>query len=271
MTVLVKKFLAGASIVAGMSAVLGAPAMAVSLTGATVTGDHVIYGYDQVQGDLDPGVGTALEALNGYGNVELSGQLGNSGAVSVLNPTTLEVLFDDGSDVTFRSFTRDDWGKYGADWFNEAWNDSTSGFQNYINATFGVTNYFQALTGFTLQKGYQQFSDPNVASVSKDDEGNLFFTLAGHNNHSSGVNLSELIIAEVNGKEHFLYKIGGPDRLATVFDDDSERSHEGLYDFEIKPGSGSGILGESIPEPSTVLGLMAIGGLLAATKRKSQK
>ncbi|NES71145.1 MAG: PEP-CTERM sorting domain-containing protein, partial [Okeania sp. SIO2D1] len=67
----------------------------------------------------------------------------------------------------------------------------------------------------------------------------------------------------------YAYEFGGPDKLATVFDDDREESHEGLYDFTIT--SGGDILSESIPEPSTLLGLMAIGGLVAATKRKSQK
>ncbi|NEP05972.1 MAG: PEP-CTERM sorting domain-containing protein, partial [Okeania sp. SIO4D6] len=49
----------------------------------------------------------------------------------------------------------------------------------------------------------------------------------------------------------------------------AEGSHEGLYNFEIT--SAGGILSESVPEPSSLLGLMTIGGLVAATKHKSQK
>ncbi|WP_371357577.1 PEP-CTERM sorting domain-containing protein, partial [Hydrocoleum sp. CS-953] len=67
----------------------------------------------------------------------------------------------------------------------------------------------------------------------------------------------------------YAYEFGGPDELATVYDDDKEGSHQGLYDFTIT--SGGDILAEDVPEPSTVLGLVAIGGLVAATKRKSAK
>ncbi len=284
---LVKKFLASASVV-GMSAVFGAPAMAASLSSATMTGPGVIWeqvGQNNFDGtEYKSGSVDALNALRSSGNVELSGQLGNNpNAVSIEKFTTLEVGFDDGSDVTFRSFTRDDWEMYGSIWFNEAWNNKESGFQEYVNQEFkseeskkklkekGISikedqkiNQSLAFLGFGFIAGYERLSDPNVASVSKDDENNIFLTLAGHNNHSSKVNFSELIIAEVNGKEHFLYKIGGPDRLG-AFDDDAEGSFEGLYDFEIKA------IAADVPEPSTVLGLMAIGGLVAATKRKSQK
>ncbi|NEP08331.1 MAG: PEP-CTERM sorting domain-containing protein, partial [Okeania sp. SIO4D6] len=41
----------------------------------------------------------------------------------------------------------------------------------------------------------------------------------------------------------------------------AEGSHEGLYNFEIT--SAGGILSESVPEPSSLLGLMTIGGLVA--------
>ncbi|NET43717.1 NF038130 family PEP-CTERM protein [Okeania sp. SIO2B3] len=278
---LVKKFLASASVVAGMSAVFGAPALAVSITSATVTGDHVIYGYDPVQGDLDPGVGTALEALNGPGNVELSGQLGSPYVVDLMNPTTLEVLFDDGSDVTFRSMTWNDWTAdlngdgsgydFFLQWYNEGISTAGSGLEDFGSSQGAYEAGFAFFTG---QGGEYpevgRFSDPNVATVQKKGNGDISFQLAGHNNHSSGFNFSEVVAVERDGLLlGYVYKFGGPDELATVFDDDPEGSHEGLYNFTIT--SGGGILSESIPEPSTLLGLMAVGGLVAATKRKSQK
>jgi hypothetical protein len=281
---LVKKFLASASVVAGMSAVFGAPAMAASITSATVTGPSVVYS-DDGTGDLDPNLpGVELTDIlqnANYGNVELSGQLGSPYVVDLMNPTTLEVLFDDGSDVTFRSMTFADWtadldgdGNYYdffLQWYNEGILTAGSGLE-----VFGSSQgaYEAGFAYFTGQDGVYpelgRFSDPNVATVQKKGNGDIFFQLAGHKDHSSGFAFSEVVAVERDGLLlGYAYEFGGPDKLAKVFDDDSEGSHQGLYDFTIT--SGGGILSEDVPEPSTVLGLMAIGGLVAATKRKSQK
>lgn len=280
---LVKKFLASASVVAGMSAVFGAPAMAASITNATVTGPNVVYS-DDGTGDLDPnlpGVDLTYILQNAnYGNVELSGQLGSPYAVDMVNPTTLEVLFDDNSEVTFRSMTWDDW--FGAatkegynsffhQWYNEGILTTGSGLEGFGYDQDSYNYGWNLLTSdiYGTEYNVSRFSDANVASVSRNDDDSVFIQLAGHNNHSSGFNFSEVVVAEVDGAEYILYKFGGPDELATVFDDDSEGSHEGLYNFKITLAGD--VLSESVPEPSTLLGLMAIGGLVAATKRKSQK
>ncbi|NET27202.1 NF038130 family PEP-CTERM protein [Okeania sp. SIO1I7] len=289
---LVKKFLASASVVAGMSAVFGAPAMAASITSATVTGPNVVYS-DDGTGDLDPnlpGVDLTYILQNAnYGNVELSGQLGDPNAVDMMTATELEVLFDDGSDVTFRSMTWNDWtGDLNGDgsdydffyqWLNDGIANEDSGLGDVYSAAYNYNlsigdpnalNKAYTQTANAAFSELQRISDPNVAIVQKKGNGDIFFQLAGHRGHSSGFNFSEVVAVEVdNVFQGYYYKFGVADELATVFDDDSEGSHEGLYNFTIT--SGGGILSESIPEPSTLLGLMAVGGLVAVTKRKSQK
>ncbi|WP_371357575.1 NF038130 family PEP-CTERM protein, partial [Hydrocoleum sp. CS-953] len=182
---LVKKFLASASVVAGMSAVFGTPAMAASITSATVTGPNVVYS-DDGTGDLDPnlpGVDLTYILQNAnYGNVELSGQLGDPNAVDMMTATELEILFNDGSDVTFRSMTWGDW--FGAatkdgygytsffhQWYNEGISTVGSGLEAFGTSQQMYNMGWEFFTGSNLLNGgtpqVMRISDPNVATVQK--------------------------------------------------------------------------------------------------------
>lgn len=291
---IVKKF-AIATSVASMTALVGTPALAASLAGPKVNGQHLTYGSN--------GITTSLEdnndvnrgnALSGDGNIELAGQSGTPNAAGFgefgfdmtftpgyvnQSATTLTGTLD-GTKYTFSSLTYDDWyggpidgySNFAEKWMTEAWNDTSTGVQNAFTNN-GAADVDAALLGIaaTDYSFFQRFSDPNIAYVNNDD-GNFNFGLAAHLNHESGLKLSEVVKVTIGEGDdavtQLFYGLGQAD-ASGVYEEGDGVSHSGLYNFNIVEGGG--VLSEDIPEPSTLLGLMAIGGLVAATKRKSQK
>ena len=264
---LLKKLLASASVIAGMSGVFGAPAMAATMTTANVNGPHLIYGIN-TDGNTDHTTGiSALEALNTHGaNVELSGTRAHNRAVDMKNATTLTTEFNDGSTLVFSSLTNDIWlgsaTKKGYDsflqqWFYEAWESSESGLASWLSnvPAPGMTDKVIAFNIFKDNNMYERFSDPNVESVTKNGD-SVSFDLSGHLNYEDNygwLKISEVVM--VNDK--IFYAFGDAVRSG-VRDVDEQGSHDGIYTFQI-------------PEPSAVLGIIAIGGMVAATKRRAQK
>ena len=266
---LLNKFLASASVVAGLSGVFSAPAMAATMTKATVNGAHLIYGINE-DGNTDHETGiSAFDALNTQGaNVELSGTRDHNKAVDTNNATTLTTEFDDGSTLVFSSLTEDMWfgsapkegySNFAEQWFDEAWNSEESGLQDYAKNKSGFNNIDQntAYLGFMLENWFHRFSDPNVESVTKNGR-YVSFNLSGHLNYEDkygSLKMSEVVMVN----DQIFYAFGDPID-SRVNNGDEQSSHSGIYTFTYK-----------IPEPSAVLGLMAIGGMVAATKRRAQK
>lgn len=268
---LLNKFLASASVIAGMSGVFGAPAMAATMTTATVNGEHLIYGIvvgndGKKYTDHTTGI-SALEALNTHGaNVELSGTRDHNRAADMENATTLTTEFDDGSTYVFSSLTNDDWlgaapkegyQNFAQQWFVEAWNSEESGLQDYAKNKYGSNNIDQdtAFQGFMYENWFHRFSDNNLESVTKNG-GSVSFDLSGHLNYKDqygSLKMSEVVM--VNNQIFYAF---GDAVSSGVNNQDQQGSHGGLYTFQI-------------PEPSAVLGIIAIGALVAATKRKAQK
>ena len=187
---LLKKLLASASVIAGMSGVFGNPAMAATMTTATVNGPHLIYGINE-DGNTDHETGiSAFDALNTHGaNVELSGTRDHNKAVDMSNATTLTTEFDDDSTLVFSSLTKDIWlgtatkkgyDNFAQQWFDEAWNSEESGFQNYTKkrSRFNIGQE-KAFEAFMVQEWFARFSDPNVESVTKNGD-SVSFDLSGH-------------------------------------------------------------------------------------------
>ena len=266
---LLNKFLASASVVAGLSGVFGAPAMAATMTNATVNGAHLIYGINE-DGNTDHETGiSAFDALNTQGaNVELSGTRDHNKAVDTNNATTLTTEFDDGSTLVFSSLTEDIWlgsapkegySRFAEQWFDEAWNSEESGLQDYAKNKYRSNNINQniAYNGFIREKWFHRFSDPNVESVTKNGR-YVSFDLSGHLNYEDehgSLKMSEVVMVN----DRIFYAFG--DAIDSgVNNGDEQSSHSGIHAFTYK-----------IPEPSAVLGLMAIGGMVAATKRRAQK
>ncbi|GGA03609.1 NF038130 family PEP-CTERM protein [Okeania sp. KiyG1] len=283
-----------ATSVASMTALVGAPALAASLANPVVNGQHLTYGSD---GNTTFLVGNDATnwgaALSGDGNIELAGQ-GSSpdatgfgtfntmawmGGPAYINQsaTTLTGTLD-GTTYTFSSLTYDDWyggpidgySNFAEKWMTEAWNDTSTGVQNFFTSE-GAADVNAALFGIAAEghSFFRRISDPNIAYVNND--GGIFnLGLAGHYDHESGFKFSEVVkVTDSDGITQFLYGFGQAD-ASGVYEEGDGVSHSGLYNLSIVEGGGI-LSEEEVPEPSTVLGLMAIGGLVAATKRKSQK
>lgn len=159
-------------------------------------------------------------------------------------------------------------------WFNEA-------LSKY--PTYGITSNQANFSLFLLSGGLQRFSDPNISYVNQDPNGLLRIGLAGHYdaaslfgltpNPASPLQASELLKVSYNNQaDQYLYGFSA--------------TKSGLHNQESAGNSGSSyngkdhsgnyeltLLGEpltSIPEPSVVVGLMALGGLFVS-KRKLHK
>ena len=252
---LLNKFLASASVVAGLSGVFSAPAMAATMTKATVNGAHLIYGINE-DGNTDHETGiSAFDALNTQGaNVELSGTRDHNKAVDTNNATTLTTEFDDDSTLVFSSLTNDIWegsapkegyDNFAEQWFDEAWNSEESGLQDYAKNKSGF-NIAQdkAFLGFMLENWFHRFSDPNVEYVTKNGR-YVSFDLSGHLNYEDehgSLKMSEVVMVN----DRIFYAFG--DAIDSgVNNGDEQSSHSGIHAFTYK-----------IPEPSAVLGLSLI-------------
>ncbi|MDY7020734.1 MAG: NF038130 family PEP-CTERM protein, partial [Cyanobacteriota bacterium] len=75
--------------------------------------------------------------------------------------------------------------------------------------------------------------------------------------------ISEFAKVTVNGQSEYVYGFNATDSGFTALDDG--QSYSGVYSWN-KAGQTA-----SVPEPSTMLGLMAVGGLFAAAKRNAKK
>ena len=240
------------------------------------------------------------------GNVELfaTSEVGFPSLASFLNydkVTTLNVGFDDGSKATFSSLTATDlFGAakntaYTADtlatqWFNAAFSANFAANSAQL-ASFGITNetsLFNVLSIFGYSSradiynlflnagGFQRAVDPNIAYVTKDGN-TVSFGLAGHLNLLNKVpgvptafqnflnfQASELVKVAYNSdpSEVFYSFNGTPSGLTS---NDTTNSFNATYPFSFNVPPQ-----QSVPEPSAVLGLIAVGGLFVA-KRKLQK
>jgi hypothetical protein len=243
------------------------------------------------------------------GNVELfaTSEVGFPSLASFLNydkVTTLNVGFDDGSKATFSSLTATD--LFGAakntaytantlatKWFNDAFSANFAANSAQL-ASFGITNETSLFTTLSLlgysnyssrekiynlflnAGGFQRAVDPNIAYVNKD--GNVVsFGLAGHLNLFNQIpglptqfqnflnfQASELVkVAYNNDPSQVFYSFNGTPSGLTSNDTTNSFNATYPFSFNVPPQ-------QSVPEPSAVLGLIAVGGLFVA-KRKLQK
>ena len=294
-----QKLLAGTSVFIGMTAIAGAPALAGSLTGANVTGADLTYTTTSCAISTS-GFCTILDpskdwqgALDGLGNVELGGNTANSNTADFTNATTLTGIVD-GSAITLSSMTADDWfgignatTSYGANDFANIWFDealAASGVSSGILAAAGYATTGDFFDDFLASGGFERFSDPNVQSVEGDGNGGLEIVLAGHLDGTpqlvpflsaqqqaalamlvGPIQVSEVVKVDYNGQVSYQYGFSAtPSGVVEVSDG---VSHNGNYTltqvFEVEDPEG-------VPEPSIILGLMAVSGLFAASKRQSE-
>ncbi|MBW4650020.1 MAG: NF038130 family PEP-CTERM protein [Kastovskya adunca ATA6-11-RM4] len=292
---IIKKFLLGASVVASVSAIATSPAMAgnFSLSGS----DYLLYDVSGSNTVLNPSADLD-KVLSGNssapgGNVELfasSEKLTNS-AFLASNARTSVTGTVAGKTLTLSSLTATDWfgtslnKTYGAATFATTWFNgflTNAGMGGFVGNGLGTAAFNQ----FFGMGGFQRASDPNISYVTTSGT-DLLIGLAGHYNVKEvyapmlgqlgglirdGFQASEVVKASYNGVEELLYSFSatqsGLVNGSGVGADG--RSHSGNYEVALRGVVTPPPPVESVPEPSTMLGLMAVGGLFAA-KRKLQK
>ncbi len=317
----IKKFLLGATVVAGMSAIAVSPASAISITSATVTGsaptDFEVWDIGGTPGidctitvtsclqSSGTNVSNLLNVLDGTlaspgGNIELfksSEQLNLANFLAYDKVTSLKTDFSDGTSVTFSSLTALDlFGaglntSYGAntvatEWFDDAFEANLQA--NNINENllfFGLSlatngqfsNRADLYNAFLGAGGFQRAVDPNIAFVNKEGN-NVKYGLAGHSDllfyappqlknaaAQFGLTLraSELVKLSFDGKNEIAYSFtGSPSDVAS-----NDGSFNFTYDGDPALVPPQDPPTEKVPEPSAVLGLVAVGGLFVATRK----
>lgn len=301
-----KKLLFGASILASVSAIATAPAAATTFT---LSGSDIIK-YEAIDtnndGILDTTVANPGANINALlqgncsvpayspdyecnpgepgGNLELfasSEQLDLEQFLAHQDVTSLDATFDDGRSMTLSSLTAVDWfGEdlntvYGANtlanrWFSDALD--TYNINDLLLDGLGYTRGSLYNT-FLNSGGFQRFSDANISYVNNNN-GTVDIGLAGHydathmllgipsTEFGRPLQASEVVKVTHNGRTTYAYTFSAA--RSTLSSNDGTRSHTGVYDpqFTLDP--------VDVPEPSILLGLIGVGGLVAA-KRQSKK
>lgn len=291
---LAKKVLIGASLAAGLSAVAGAPAQALDFT---FHGEENIKSYTHQDGNLWVDANDSYLTDNDLTtNVELwfYGEIvgDNVGFTATEGDHT----------VIVESVTAADWVNFADDWINdllEVYTQQQPLLQSVWDGLANLTNPLTGLNGQETVKSYLPLigaGDPNIAEFSLDATGAVDIQMAGWANLwdkfdaaqanlinlepevASAINsfattfrtlipdieISEIAKVTINDEVHYAYSFDAEDSGFVAKDD--QKSYSGIYSW-----SKAGVPVASVPEPSTMLGLMAVGGLVAASKRKSNK
>jgi hypothetical protein len=312
---LTKKFLISTSVVAGMSAVVGAPAMAAGFTASGTAGaDYLLYKQQGANTVLDNSadLNTILQGNSSApgGNIELGVLDHNFNNVTTLSGEV------GGKNLTLSNLTAADWTEdLKTEWFDGLWGQVEAKKTSFVNAfySFGGSKG-QMYSIFDSIGGFERSSDPNISYINTNGS-NIDIGLAGHYNMDDkygdtienalvdgilsgmtftgntlqkaaqkaatqnllkaqvngvldGIQASEVVKYEYGSESGFLYSFFATDSGLVEIGDGL--SHTGNYEVSI-----AGVISpeepESVPEPSTMLGLVAVGGLFAASKRNSQK
>lgn len=84
-------------------------------------------------------------------------------------------------------------------------------------------------------------------------------------NGIQNLQISEIVKVELNGVSEYVYNFNAENSGFVALDDVAGKSYSGVYSWS-KAGTTA-----AVPEPSTILGLMAVGGLFGAAKRNANK
>lgn len=304
MSRILNKVAIGVSVL-GASAIAGTPAIAGSITGASVSGPALLYEQvdsDSTQLNNSADLSTILSGDGSApgGNVELAGQTGSSDAANftptsfsifsgpVYEPTQLSGSLD-GSGILLESLTYSDWfeggssfSSFGKQWVLDAWNTTDSGFATLLSSglpsldasddlsTLTDSEWGQLAFAFNNTGYAARFSDPNVNYVNKSDSGTVSVGLAGHYEgvdvNGVTVKMSEVVKVTYLGQTHYLYGMGQAQASGLVNDvgaGSDGTSHDGLYNLTFETATAD------VPEPSAVLGLIALGGIVGLRKRRT--
>jgi hypothetical protein len=269
-------FLAASAL--GLASLFAGSAQAGSITGATPgSSDYKLYcadatnTYDCTGSDSDADSVLAGDATSPGGNVELRAASDTTFGPAVTLAGTLN-----GEAITFSSLTKSDWDVFGKKWLTQLMLKYTT-----ISGITETSNSYYALL---TDANKARFSDPNISYVNQDDAtGEVSIGLAGHFNAASllpstfsmflrneykGVNAKPIQISEIvkytyDGVTDYLWSFEATN--SGLVEAGDEFSHSGNYEVAFQ---GKVPPTESVPEPASILGLMAVGSLIASRKRK---
>jgi hypothetical protein len=180
-----------------------------------------------------------------------------------------------GKEVKVETVTAADWAIFGDQWLT----DFTAAYSELGGLATTIGNGIMSM-------GATRFGDPNVGGFTFDEStGEYQLDLIGHYNvlnapylqvpeYASMVSMlnlmlggnplqvSEIAKVTIDGVENYAYSFSATD---TGFVAPDGSSHSGLYSWTFQ---GEPV--QSVPEPSTMLGLMAVGGLATLSRRKSR-
>ncbi len=176
------------------SAMIGTPAFAGTLSGATIGGsnstDYLIYDsnttntFEVAKTPANLAKVLGGNSTNPTGNVELAASSEKAGFDFTKNTSLTGTIGDKA--ITIGSLTKDDWNSaykgstFGQYWFGQAL--TQNGFGSLAGSSDGalVFNIFKTYGGF------ERFSDPNISYVNQNDTtGEIQVGLAGHLNANS--------------------------------------------------------------------------------------
>jgi PEP-CTERM motif len=294
MTTLIKKALISASVVAGMSAIASAPASAFTMTG----NDYLLYDvtgnstYVNQNANLNNILGG--NSASPGGNVELfatSETLNNAQYLASTARTSVSGLVG-GSMLTLSSLTAADWFStgssmslsYGANnlanrWFNDFLTAAGQGSANSLVKAVAFNTFFGI-------GGFQRSSDPNISYINTSGS-DINIGLAGHfdlkafytrpgspfagfaNLLPNGFQASEVVRSDYNGLTNYLYSFSATQTGLTnsVGAGADNLSHSGNYQVSLR-----GVVTPpptAVPEPSAMLALFGLGGLLVTKRKRS--
>lgn len=310
MSSIMKKFLISASVVASVNVLASTAASAFSVSGTdyllydangTSTFLNPNANLDNILAGNSSSPGGNIELYASSEKVGLPSFLQSNAVTSVQGTVA-------GKTLTLSSLTATDWFgpslniAYGADtfatkWFNAFYDAAgLAANESGIKAALGIPNVipvtsqqirtavYQAFLGDQV-KGFQRSSDPNISYVTTSGS-DLLIGLAGHYDAKAyyaptlgplaalikdGFQVSEVVKAQYgDAPAQFLYNFSATKSGLTNSAGAGADflSHSGNYEVKL-----AGVVpppAASVPEPSVVLSLIGLGGLLAA-KRKQQQ
>ncbi|MCT7962626.1 NF038130 family PEP-CTERM protein [Laspinema sp. D1] len=176
-----------------------------------------------------------------------------------------------------------------SDWLTDMGNGKTLLSQwlddVFLSHNVSMTPFMKSAVenAFIANGGRQRFSDPKISYVNQDDTtGEISIGLAGHFNASEtlkaalgdttiqGFKLADFIPSQVQASE--LVKViynNGPAQYLYSFVATQAGTQDSARNGNYQVSLAGNLPVTSVPEPSTMLGLMAISGLVAVQKRKS--
>lgn len=226
------------------------------------------------------------------GNVELfanSEKLSLNDFLAYDKVTSLTGTLGTGT-ITLSSLTAKDWlgnsldTSYGANNFANEWFNAAMNAYGFTPSILNLVGYTKAslYNKFLTDGGFQRFSDPNISYVSKDDTtGKVEVGLAGHfdatnllfqglnNQQKTALSIflggkplqaSEVVKITYDGKTQYHYSFTAA--RSGLVEQGDRISHTGIYDPQLTSEPPA-----SIPEPSAALGLVAVGGLFAVSRK----